>query len=50
MAEEKRLKIKLARSTAGRLRAHKACVVGLGLRFTGDERVLADTPEILAAW
>lgn len=28
----KRLRVTLVRSTAGRLAAHKACVLGLGLR------------------
>ena len=32
MAESKKLKVTLVRSTAGRLRVHQACVRGLGLR------------------
>ena len=41
----KRLKVTLVKSTAGRLRAHKACAAGLGLRRTGTSAVVADTPE-----
>jgi large subunit ribosomal protein L30 len=41
-----RLRITLRRSTIGRLRAHKACVTGLGLCRIGHSRVLLDTPEI----
>jgi large subunit ribosomal protein L30 len=41
-----RLCITLRRSTIGRLRAHKACVTGLGLRRISHSRVLLDTPEI----
>ena len=41
----KRLKVTLVKSVAGRLRAHKACAAGLGLRRTGNSVVVADTPE-----
>lgn len=41
-----RLRVTLRRSTIGRLRAHKACVTGLGLCRIGHSRVLLDTPEI----
>ena len=33
----KSVKIKLVKSTVGRLKKHKACVSGLGLRRIGDE-------------
>ena len=40
-----RLKVTLVKSTAGRLRTHKACAAGLGLRRTGSSALVADTPE-----
>ncbi len=46
MAQEKRLKVKLVRSTAGRLPRHKACVRGLGLRRVGHCVELEDTPQV----
>ncbi|MGB5277489.1 MAG: 50S ribosomal protein L30 [Gammaproteobacteria bacterium] len=42
---EKELKITLIKSTAGRLKKHKACVRGLGLRRTNHSVVVKDTPE-----
>lgn len=42
----KTLKLTLVRSAAGRLRAHQACVRGLGLRRTYSTAVVMDTPEI----
>lgn len=42
---EKQVKVKLVRSTNGRLQSHKDCVRGLGLRKIGSERVVAATPE-----
>ena len=41
----KQVKLTLVRSAAGRLRAHRDCVRGLGLRKTGSSSVVADTPE-----
>jgi large subunit ribosomal protein L30 len=41
-----RVKVKLVRSTAGRLKNHKACVLGLGLRRVGHTVELEDTPSI----
>lgn len=41
-----KLRVKLVRSTIGRLKKHKACVRGLGLRRINDVRELEDTPEI----
>lgn len=41
-----KIKVKLVRSTIGRLESHKACVRGLGLRRINHTRVLDDTPEI----
>ena len=42
----KAIRVKLTKSTCGRLPAHRATVRGLGLRRTGQERVLKDTPAI----
>lgn len=41
----KTLKVTLVRSMHGRLRAHKACVSGLGLRRMHHSVEVADTPE-----
>ena len=41
----KAMRVKLVRSAAGKLPAHRATVRGLGLRHTGDERVIEDTPS-----
>ncbi len=41
-----KLKVRLVRSLNGRLKRHKACVRGLGLRRINHTRVLDDTPEI----
>tara|TARA_Y100000758_G_C16045556_1_gene419775 strand:+ start:881 stop:1069 length:189 start_codon:yes stop_codon:yes gene_type:complete len=42
----KSVKIKLVKSTAGRLKKHKACVSGLGLRRIGDEVEVEDTASV----
>ncbi|WP_018138193.1 MULTISPECIES: 50S ribosomal protein L30 [unclassified Thioalkalivibrio] len=42
-----KLKLTLVRSTAGRLKNHKACVRGLGLRKTHSTSVIEATPENL---
>ncbi|MAA74365.1 MAG: 50S ribosomal protein L30 [Salinisphaeraceae bacterium] len=49
MASEnaKQLKIKLIKSTAGRLERHRACVRGLGLRRMHHSVTVAATPENL---
>ncbi|MGB5541938.1 MAG: 50S ribosomal protein L30 [Gammaproteobacteria bacterium] len=39
------LKVKLVRSTNGRLESHKACVAGLGLRRINHTVTVIDTPE-----
>lgn len=41
----KTIKVKLVRSTAGRLASHKACVAGLGLRRMHHTVEVQDTPE-----
>ncbi len=45
MAEPKQLKVTLIKSKHGRLKAHKACVSGLGLRKMHQSVVVKDTPE-----
>ena len=45
MAEAGKLKVTLIRSRHGRLKAHRACVAGLGLRRINQSVVVADTPE-----
>ena len=42
----KSVKIKLVKSAAGRLKKHKACVSGLGLRRIGDEVKVEDTASV----
>ena len=39
------IRVTLVRSTAGRLRKHKACVAGLGLRRIGHTVEVQDTPS-----
>ena len=41
----KNLKVTLTRSVIGRLKSHKACVKGLGMRHMHDSVVVSDTPE-----
>ena len=45
MAKPKQLKVTLEKSRHGRLKSHKACVAGLGLRRIRQSVVVADTPE-----
>ncbi len=45
MAEVGKLKVTLIKSRHGRLKAHRACVAGLGLRRINQSVVVADTPE-----
>ncbi|MFQ5548310.1 MAG: 50S ribosomal protein L30 [Woeseia sp.] len=45
MAKPKQLKVTLLKSRFGRLKSHKACVSGLGLRRIRQSVVIADTPE-----
>jgi large subunit ribosomal protein L30 len=39
------IKVTLVKSTSGRLKAHKACVAGLGLRKMNHSVEVMDTPE-----
>jgi large subunit ribosomal protein L30 len=45
MATPKELKVKLVKSKFGRLKSHKACVAGLGLRKMHQTVTVLDTPE-----
>jgi large subunit ribosomal protein L30 len=45
MAEAKQIKITLVRSAANRLKKHRACVAGLGLRRMHESVVVSDTAE-----
>ncbi len=40
-----KIKVTLKRSTNRRIKAHKACVAGLGLRHIGQTVTVDDTPE-----
>ena len=42
----KTIKITLVKSPIGRLKKHKACLIGLGLRRIGQTVELEDTPSI----
>jgi len=41
----KELKVTLVKSKHGRLKSHKACVAGLGLRKMHQTVTVVDTPE-----
>ena len=43
---EKKLKVTLVRSTNRRIKSHKACVTGLGLRRMHHTVLVEDTPAI----
>ncbi len=45
MAEQKKLKVTLLKSRYGRLKSHRACVAGLGLRKIRQCVTVLDTPE-----
>ena len=45
MATPKQLKVTLIKSKYGRLKSHKACVAGLGLRKMHQTVTVIDTPE-----
>lgn len=45
MANPKQLKVTLIKSKFGRLKSHKACVAGLGLRKIHHTVTVQDTPE-----
>ncbi len=45
MANSKELKVTLVKSKHGRLKSHKACIAGLGLRKIHQTVSVIDTPE-----
>ena len=45
MAKSKELKVTLLKSKFGRLKSHRACVAGLGLRRIRHTVTVNDTPE-----
>lgn len=45
MATPKQLKVTLEKSRYGRLKSHKACLTGLGLRKIRHSVTVPDTPE-----
>ena len=42
----KAIRVTLVKSPAGRLKKHKACVAGLGLRRIGHSVEVEDTPAV----
>ena len=46
MADAKKLKVTLVRSRYGRLKAHRDCVAGLGLRKMHQSVTVPDTPAV----
>ncbi|MAA54905.1 MAG: 50S ribosomal protein L30 [Porticoccaceae bacterium] len=46
MAKTRNLKVTLTKSKIGRLKSHKSCITGLGLRRIGHTVVVEDTPAI----
>ncbi|HHZ88856.1 MAG TPA: 50S ribosomal protein L30 [Chromatiaceae bacterium] len=44
MASAKTIRVTLLKSTSGRLKSHKACVAGLGLRRIRHSVEVEDTP------
>jgi len=42
---QKKVKVTLLKSNSGRLKSHKACVAGLGLRRIRHSVEVIDTPE-----
>lgn len=45
MSDEKYIKITQIKSSSGRLKAHKQCLAGLGLRRIGHTVSVIDTPS-----
>ncbi len=45
MTKARQLKVTLLKSRFGRLKSHRACVAGLGLRRIRQSVVVLDTPE-----
>ena len=45
MTENKKIKVTLDKSKHGRLKSHKACIAGLGLKKIRQTVQVEDTPE-----
>jgi large subunit ribosomal protein L30 len=45
MATPKKIRVTLVKSKHGRLKSHKACIAGLGLRKMHQTVTVVDTPE-----
>ncbi len=45
MGKPRQLKLTLIKSKYGRLKSHRACVAGLGLRRMHQSVIVEDTPE-----
>jgi len=43
---DKSIRVTLLKSPAGRLKKHRACVAGLGLRRIGHSVIVEDTPAV----
>ncbi len=43
---DKKIKVTLNKSTIGRLKSHKACIAGLGLRRIRHTVEVTDTPSV----
>ena len=43
---DKSIRVTLVKSAAGRLKKHRACVAGLGLRRIGHSVDIEDTPAV----
>ena len=46
MAKDSKIKVTQIRSVNGRLKSHKACIAGLGLRRIGHTVEVEDTPSV----
>ncbi|HET6472932.1 MAG TPA: 50S ribosomal protein L30 [Pseudomonadales bacterium] len=46
MSGEKKIRVTLTKSLNGRLRTHRACAAGLGLRRIGHTVEVQDTPAV----
>ena len=46
MAKEATIKVTQIRSTNGKLKSHKACIAGLGLRRIGHTVEVENTPSV----
>lgn len=46
MEDQKKIRVTLIKSASGRIKSHKACVAGLGLRRIGSTALLEDSPSV----